>query len=94
MGGPFAFKTKGGKTMEKAEAFLMKAATLLCAAIYRMCKTVLAKDGSERVNDPKFLKEVGAALKEATAVVTGLEKKKEPEKEAIRIVFGTDGGER
>ena len=79
--------------MEKAEGFLMKSAALLCSAIYRMCRTALAKNGSEKVNDPKFLKEVGAALKEASSVLAGFQKKNETSSEEIKIVFGTQGGE-
>ena len=80
--------------MEKAEGFLMKAAVLLSSAIYRMCRTQLSKDGSDKVNDPKFLKEVGAALKEAAAVLAGFEKKKDTSPEEIKIVFETGEGEK
>ena len=79
--------------MEKAQGYLEKAASLLCTAVYRMCRTVLAKGSGDRVCDPKLLKEIGAAIKEASGVVAGLEKKSCAEPEGIKIVFGMDGEE-
>ena len=80
--------------MKKSEDYLMKASELLGQAVYHMCREALSKDSGEAVKDPKFLKEVGTAIKEAVNAVSGLEKKQSHEDAGIRIIFETDGLEK
>ncbi len=70
-----------------AEENLLTAAELLSRAVLKMCRRVLKKTEEEEGPDPKFLKEAGAAVKEAVSVVSALEKKDTDKDEGIRIVF-------
>ncbi len=72
---------------KKAEENLSTAAGILASEVLKMCKRVLKReDGGEP--DPKLLKDVGAAVKEAVSVVTALGKSDAEEQEGIRIEFG------
>lgn len=63
------------------------AAGILASEVLKMVKRVLKKeDGTEP--DPKLLKDVGAAVKEAVSVVTALSKSEDEAEDGIRIVFG------
>lgn len=74
---------------KKAEQSLSTAAGILAAEVLKMVKRELKKeDGNEP--DPKLLKDVGAAVKEAVSVVTALGKNEAGADEGIRIVFGFD----
>ncbi len=70
---------------KSAEENLSSAAREFSAAVLKMCKKLTSKEEGEP--DPKLLKEVGAALKEAVSVVTALEKKDSDTDAGIRIVF-------
>lgn len=72
--------------MKKAEDNLNTAAGILASEVLKMVKRVLKKEDSA-VPDPKLLKEVGAAVKEAVSVVTALGKNETETDEGIRIVF-------
>lgn len=71
---------------KKAEDNLNTAAGILASEVLKMVKRVLRKEESGEA-DPKLLKEVGAAVKEAVSVVTALGKNETPEADGIRIVF-------
>ena len=72
---------------KKAEENLSTAAGILASEVLKMVKRVLKKeDGTEP--DPKLLKDVGAAVKEAVSVVTALGKNEDEAEDGIRIVFG------
>lgn len=72
---------------KKAEENLSTAAGILASEVLKMVKRVLKKeDGTEP--DPKLLKDVGAAVKEAVSVVTALGKSEDEAEDGIRIVFG------
>ncbi len=71
---------------KKAEESLNTAAGILASEVLKMVKRVLRKEESGEA-DPKLLKEVGAAVKEAVSVVTALGKKETGEADGIRIVF-------
>ncbi len=70
---------------KSAEENLSRAAGEFSAAVLKMCRHLTSKEAGEP--DPKLLKEVGAALKEAVNVVTALGKKDTDTEEGIRIVF-------
>ncbi len=67
------------------EQYLELCADILCRAAYRMCRENYKNKGDEERTDPKILKETCTAVKEAAAVVSGLEKKVNTE--SIRIMF-------
>lgn len=71
---------------KKAEESLNTAAGILASEVLKMVKRVLRKEESGEA-DPKLLKEVGAAVKEAVSVVTALGKNETGEADGIRIVF-------
>jgi len=71
---------------KKAEENLGTAAGILASEVLKMVKRVLKKEDGEEP-DPKLLKEVGAAVKEAVSVVTALGKNETETDEGIRIVF-------
>lgn len=71
---------------KKAEDNLNTAAGILASEVLKMVKRVLRKEDSGEP-DPKLLKEVGAAVKEAVSVVTALGKNEAESSEGIRIVF-------
>ena len=70
---------------KSAEENLRLSAREFSMAVLKMCRRLTDKESGEP--DPKLLKEVGAALKEAVSVVTALEKKDSTEDTGIRIVF-------
>jgi hypothetical protein len=74
---------------KKAEESLNTAAGILASEVLKMVKRVLRKEESCEA-DPRLLKEVGAAVKEAVSVVTALGKNEPDGDEGIRIVFGFD----
>ena len=80
------------KKAKTPQEHLNLAAGILSEAVYGMCRQVLKNSQSEKGADPKFLKEVGAALKEAAAVVSCLEKKDTDNKDIVRIVFDVEEG--
>lgn len=67
------------------EEYLELCADILCKEAYRMCKNNYSKKGGIEKTDAKSLKEVCSAVKEASTVVSGLEKKVSAE--SIRIIF-------
>ena len=75
-----------------ARECLSLSADMLAQAVYSMCRQVLKSAQAEKGADPKLLKEVGAALKEAAAVVAGLEKNDTDDKNTVRIVFEVEEG--
>ena len=72
---------------KKAESSLNTAAGILASEVLGMVKRELKREDGE-APDPKLLKEVGAAVKEAVSVVTALSKNEENTETGIRIVFG------
>ncbi|MBR3767922.1 MAG: hypothetical protein IKL10_06760 [Clostridia bacterium] len=75
------------KHKKSREEYLELCADILCKSVYKMCRENYSlRDGKEKY-DPKSLKETCSAVKEAAAVVSGLEKKQNSENESIRIVF-------
>ena len=71
---------------QNAEQSLGTAARILAAEVLKMVKRELkCTDGKEP--DPRLLKDVGAAVKEAVSVVTALGKNEDRSGEGIRIVF-------
>ena len=74
---------------KKAEDNLSTAAGLLASEVLKMVKRELKREDGARP-DPKLLKEVGAAVKEAVSVVTALGKNGSETEAGIRIVFGFD----
>ncbi len=77
---------KSGKVKSR-EDYLGLCADILCKSLYRMCRENLKKSEEGKTYDPKLLKDIGSAVKEAAAVVSGIEKKKDDAPESIRVVF-------
>ena len=74
---------------KNAEESLSTAAGILASEVLKMVKRELKReDGKEP--DPKLLKDVGSAVKEAVSVVTALGKNESEAEDGIRIVFGFD----
>ena len=70
----------------KAEDNLNTAAGILASEVLKMVKRVLRREDTAEP-DPRLLKEVGAAVKEAVSVVTALGKNESEAPDGIRIVF-------
>lgn len=71
---------------QNAEQSLGTAARILAGEVLKMVKREL-KGAEGKEPDPKLLKDVGAAVKEAVSVVTALGKAQDTDTEGIRIVF-------
>ncbi len=52
-----------------------------------MCRENYGRKKGDEKSDPKLLKEACSAVKEAAAVVSGLEKNEKNESEVIEIIF-------
>ncbi len=65
--------------------YLEQCSEMLCKCAYNMCQEFV-KDKDKKI-ESKELKEACAAVKEAAAVISAIEKTEAPEAESIRIVF-------
>lgn len=82
-------RKRGGENTDKSEKrirYIGKAADIICRSAYGMCRSVLA-DGKSKPPDPKELKEVCAAVKEAAAIAAGLEKTENGGAEALSVTM-------
>lgn len=75
--------------MGKAERrlkYLNKSADIICRSAYGLCRTALAEE-KERPPDAKELKDVCAAVKEAIAISSSLEKESGEKGEALSVLM-------
>lgn len=77
--------------MSKTENYLKKSTDLLCRAVYEACRENFSRK-SHKPYDVKLLKETCSAVKEAAALVSGLEKRSSDTEDTVKIIF-TDGEE-
>ncbi len=66
--------------------YIGKAADIICRSAYAMCRSVLAGE-KNKPPDPKELKEVCAAVKEAAAIAASLDKNDPANTETLSVTM-------
>lgn len=66
--------------------YIGRSADIICRSAYEMCRSVLAGRKNEPP-DPKELKEVCAAVKEAAGIAASLDKNEGPAAEALNVTM-------